>query len=104
MKNQRSTAQQIRKLGYRWSNKNLGWVKVSAEYIQLEHAAMEEFWVRYEEYKLDDWLWHKANPNSIDQEVGQLALDEISDLYKDRPKCPDIEFDLDPDDYQELTA
>jgi hypothetical protein len=105
MKVQRTSPEQLREMGYRWSEKVNGWIKVSEDFIQLEVAAFAKFWAEYEDFKHQQWLYRNANENTPPKldDVGHLHLDEVLALFKDMPECPDIEFDLDPADYQEKT-
>jgi hypothetical protein len=102
MKAQRTSPTKLREMGYRFSEKSGGWFKVSQEFLRLEAEALAAFQQKYEEYKLNDWLYFKANPARPDSEDwGRKTLNEILAITKDCPQCPDLEFDLDPADCQE---
>jgi hypothetical protein len=62
MKVQRTPPTKLREMGYRFSEKSGGWFKVSQEFLRLEAEALAAFQQKYEEYKLNDWLYFKANP------------------------------------------
>lgn len=104
MKARLTTTEQLHEMGYRWSNKSFGWVKVSAEFIRLERETIDNYMVQFEDYKLNLWLWDKQNPKPVPDDVGILSLEEVLECFKDRPKRPDFEFNLDPADYMEETA
>jgi hypothetical protein len=87
----------LHKLGYRFSKGINGWVSVSQEFLRLEAEALAAFHQKYEEYKLNRWLYFEANPDRQENPT----LEEILAGIETRPLCPDIEFDLDPADYQE---
>jgi hypothetical protein len=102
MKVQRTPPTKPREMGYRFSEKSGGWFKVSQEFLRLEAEALAVFHQRYEEYKLNRWLYFEANPERPSEEDrGSKTLDEILAVIEDRPLCPDVNFDLDPADYQE---
>jgi hypothetical protein len=104
MKVQRTPPTKPREMGYRFSEKSSGWFKVSQEFLRLEAEALAAFHQRYEEYKLNQWLYFEANPDRVNNgDWRGKTLDEVLAVIKDRPLCPDIEFDLDPADYQENT-
>jgi hypothetical protein len=102
MKVQRTPPTKLREMGYRFSEKSGGWFKVSQEFLRLEAEALAAFHQKYEEYKLNDWLYFKANPARPGGEGwGRKTLGEILVITKDCPQVPEMEFDLDPADYQE---
>jgi hypothetical protein len=102
MKTQRTPPTKLREIGYRFSEKSGGWFKVSQEFLRLEAEALAEFRQRYEGYKLNRWLYFEANPDRVsDGDWRGKTLDEVLAVIKTCPQCPDLEFSLDPVDYQE---
>jgi hypothetical protein len=100
MKVQRTPPTKLREMGYRFSEKSGGWFKVSQEFLRLEAEALAAFHQKYEEYKLNRWLYFEANPAHIGDWTSD-SLDKVLEGIRGIPLCPDIEFDLDPADYQE---
>jgi hypothetical protein len=94
-----SPVELLREMGYRFSEKSGGWFKVSQEFLRLEAEALAAFHQKYEEYKLNRWLYFEANPGRSGED-GWGGKD-LKEALKDRPLCPSIWFDLDPADYQE---